>query len=102
VASNISLAIHDGALRGPGVRGRAVQVDPINPKLKPPGTKRLKLKCGTLLSTFAFKFNSRRYTVVKAAEHATTAAMDAGRGLPSPTSHLNLSRFRHTSACPPV
>jgi hypothetical protein len=38
-----------------------VQVDPINPKLKPPGTKRLKLKCNTLLSTFAFKFNLRRF-----------------------------------------
>jgi hypothetical protein len=31
-------------------------------KLKPPGTKRLKLKCGALLSTSAFKFNLRRYT----------------------------------------
>jgi hypothetical protein len=29
-------------------------------KLKPPGTKRLKLKCDVLLSTFAFKFNFRR------------------------------------------
>jgi len=37
-----------------------VQVDPIKPKLKPPGTKRLKLKCDMLLSTFAFKFNLRR------------------------------------------
>ena len=25
--------------------GRAVQVDPMKPKLKPPKTKRLKLKC---------------------------------------------------------
>ena len=39
-----------------------MQVDPIKPKLNPPGTKRLKLKCDVLLSTFAFKFNSRRYT----------------------------------------
>jgi hypothetical protein len=38
-----------------------VQVDPIKPKLKPPGTKRLKLKCDILLSTSAFKFNLRRY-----------------------------------------
>jgi hypothetical protein len=42
--------------------GRAVQVDPIKPKLKPPGTKRLKLNCDVLLSTSAFKFNLRRYT----------------------------------------
>jgi len=38
-----------------------VQVDPIKPLLKPPGTKRLKLKCDVLLSNLAFKFNLRRY-----------------------------------------
>jgi hypothetical protein len=38
-----------------------VQVDPIKPKFKPPGTKRLKLKCAILLSTSAFKCNLRRY-----------------------------------------
>jgi hypothetical protein len=36
----------------------------MKPKLKPPGTKRLELKCDILLSTSAFKFNSRRYTKV--------------------------------------
>jgi hypothetical protein len=41
--------------------GEAVQVDPIKPELKPPGTKRLKLNCDVLLSTSAFKFNFRRY-----------------------------------------
>ena len=41
--------------------GRAVQVDPIKPTLKPPGTKRLKLKCDILGLTSAFKFKSRRY-----------------------------------------
>jgi hypothetical protein len=30
-------------------------------KLKPPGTKRLRLKCDVLLSTSAFKFSLRRY-----------------------------------------
>ena len=45
------------------LHGRSVQVDPINPTLKPPGTKRLKLKWDTLLSSFAFKFNMRRYNV---------------------------------------
>jgi hypothetical protein len=44
--------------------GRAVQVDPMRPKLKPPGTKRLKLKCDILLSTSAFKFNLRCYSPV--------------------------------------
>jgi len=38
-----------------------VQVDPMKPKLKPPGAKRLKLKFVILLSTSAFKFNLRRY-----------------------------------------
>jgi hypothetical protein len=42
--------------------GKAVQLDRIKPKLKPPGTKRLKLKCDELHSSFAFKFNLRRYT----------------------------------------
>jgi len=40
-----------------------VQVDPIKPKLKPPGTKRLKLTCDILLSTSAFRLNLRRYIV---------------------------------------
>ena len=38
-----------------------MQVDPINPTLKPPGTKRLNLEHGKLLSKFAFNFNLRRY-----------------------------------------
>ena len=41
--------------------GRAVQVGPMKPKLKPPGTKLLKLMCDILLSNFASKFNLRRY-----------------------------------------
>ena len=40
----------------------AVQVDPIKPKLKPPGTKRLKPKYDELHSSFAFKSNLRRYS----------------------------------------
>jgi len=36
----------------------------MTPKLKPPGSKRLKLRCDMLLSTSAFKFNSRRYDVL--------------------------------------
>ena len=42
-------------------QGRAVQVAPMKPKLKPPGTKCLKLNCDMLLSTSAFEFNLRRY-----------------------------------------
>jgi hypothetical protein len=43
-------------------KGRAVQVDPIKPMLKAPGVKHSKLICDEPLSTFAFKFNWRRYT----------------------------------------
>jgi len=39
-----------------------VQLDPIKPALKVPGTKHLTLEYGKLLSNFGFKFNLRRYT----------------------------------------
>jgi hypothetical protein len=42
--------------------GRAVQVDPIKPTLKPTGIQRLKLMCATLLPTLAFGFNLRLYS----------------------------------------
>ena len=38
-----------------------MQVDPINPTSKAPGTKHMKLKCDDLLSNLAFNFNLRRY-----------------------------------------
>ena len=38
-----------------------MQVNPVNKlKLKPPGTKRLKLKCDKLLSNIAFILKLRR------------------------------------------
>ena len=42
--------------------GKAVQVDPIKPALKAPGTMRLELIYDGPLSNFAFNFNLRRYT----------------------------------------
>jgi hypothetical protein len=39
-----------------------VQVEPMKPVLKVPGTGCLKRKCYGLLSSFAFHFNLRRYT----------------------------------------
>jgi hypothetical protein len=53
-----------------------VQVDPIKPTFKAPGTKRLKLEFDKLLLTFAFKFNLRRYIEldISAAVHANRAA----------------------------
>ena len=35
----------------------------MKPKLNPPGTKRLKVNFDILLSTSAFKFNLRRYSM---------------------------------------
>jgi hypothetical protein len=43
--------------RGRDHRGRAVQVDPMNPTVKALGYKRLKLENDNLLSNFAFNFN---------------------------------------------
>ena len=37
---------------------------PIEATLKAPGIKRLKLELDVLISSFAFKFNLRRYTLV--------------------------------------
>jgi hypothetical protein len=34
----------------------------MTPKVKPPGTKRLKLKCDILLSNCSFEIKLRRYT----------------------------------------
>jgi len=38
-----------------------VQVDPVKPKLKAPGTKRLKLESDGLLSNFSLTFNLHCY-----------------------------------------
>jgi hypothetical protein len=53
------------AVGGGGNPGMAVQVDPMKPKLKPLGTKCLKVNCDILLPTSAFKYNLRRYTQEK-------------------------------------
>jgi len=42
--------------------GRAVQVDPMKPTLKAPGSERLKLECDDLLSNVVVEFNLRHYT----------------------------------------
>jgi len=59
------------AKRFPQQHGRAVQVDPVKPMLKPPGTKHLKLKCDILLSTSAFRFHLRRYSTGSSARSLT-------------------------------
>ena len=60
-------------------QGGAVQVGPMKPILKPPRSKRLKLKYDVLLSYFAFKFNLRRYTKARFVHFVT----GSGR-LPAP------------------
>jgi len=46
---------------GETAHGKAVQLDPIKPTLKAPGSQRLKLKYGNTLSTVAVKLYLRRY-----------------------------------------
>ena len=53
--------------------GTAVQVDSTKPKLKPPWTQRLQLKCDILLSIL-------RSNPASAATHWAEARDDAGRG----------------------
>jgi hypothetical protein len=45
-----------------------VQIDPMKPMLKAPGTKRLKLNYDEPLSKLAFKFRLRRFTEVSDGE----------------------------------
>ena len=90
-------------------------------KLKPPGSKRLKLNCDILLSTSPFKFNSRPHSkVTDEVQHlvdVTTQSLNAaiaicgpgvpvrkigatihGGGLHASTSQLNVSTLGDTSA----
>jgi hypothetical protein len=46
-----------------------VQVDPIKPTLKAPGTKRLKLKYDKPLSSFPVNINLRRYDPATGVQH---------------------------------
>ena len=54
-----------------------MQVKPMNPKLKAPGTKRLKLFFVNLLSSFAFDFNLRRY--IKAVQNGASSPLKVRR-----------------------
>ena len=74
-----------------GGDGRAVRVDRMKPNLKHSEIKRLKLSNrDVLLSTSAFKFNLRHYTL-EAVFQQQTGALLQGRGSHSSTSQLNLS-----------
>ena len=87
-----------------------MQVDPIKPVLKLPTTQSLKLNYDGLVSSFALKFNLRRYTLVSdmPGEYFDTLrcrvgelperclpirAGVVGRDLHSSTFRLNVSAF---------
>ena len=76
----------------PTVHGRAVQVDPIKPTLKPTGAKRLKLKCDVLLSASAFDFNLRRYTTGGNRDKSQVGSTP-GQGLTLVHNSARLERF---------
>jgi len=88
-----------------------VRFEPMKPTSKPPGTKRLKVKYDTVLSTFAFNFKLRRYIEAEriSVDHvARDTSAVAGRGLHSFQFQPNLSSFVHytaqhnSSICPGV
>ena len=88
-----------------------MQVDPIKPTLKAPGTERLNLKFDEMLSIFAFNSNLRRYISVLnlpslpapryslrasyVSVAASTVGASRGRGLHSLRYQLNLSSSVH-------
>ena len=57
-----------------------MQLECLKPKLKPPGSKRLKLKWETLLSISAFKFNLRRYSMALVGPNGCGKSTLLGRG----------------------
>ena len=64
-----------------------MQVDPLKPTLKAPGTQRLKvnmINCFQFCLNFAFKYNLRRYTMAEAA--AASAGSEQRSGHRSDTS----------------
>jgi hypothetical protein len=60
-----------GEIRGVAP-GKAVQLEPMIPVLKPPGIERLKPEYDELLSKIAFNFNLRRYILRSAARRNLT------------------------------
>ena len=74
-----------------------MQVDPIEPTLKAPGTRRLRLNYDVLLSSFALKFNLRRYSL-RATLHGEAVQVDPRKPKMKPpgTKRLKL-RLRYSA-----
>jgi len=95
----------------PHYPGRAVQVQPMKPVLKAPGSMLLKLRYDGPLSKFAFRFNLRHYTPATRAPatfptlawisspHSSTPGRQPR--LPPPAA-AGLALPRHTSFDPPL
>ena len=73
-----------------------MQVDPIKPTLKPPGTKRFKLKYDVPLSFFAFKCNSCRYNQVAMTKARTEFDSQNARYGPNLRSFPGYLKWRST------
>jgi hypothetical protein len=73
--------------------GRVVQVDPINPSLKAPGTMCVTPIYDDLLSRIAFSFNRRRYTwaVMPTFLRSTSCWSAAPGGAPEPVGPWHIS-----------
>jgi hypothetical protein len=111
--------LRNGGRRDPGAahprhQGEAVQVDPIEPKLKPPGTKRLNSTVMVLLSTSAFKLSLHRCTKfaplpLRWTANAVPDALKARpqtknwkispRPICSTYAHVSYQAGRHSSGC---
>ena len=77
MATNICEALRGGHGEPPHPRrGGAVQVEPMKPTLKAPGSKRSKVKYDKLLSILAFNFNLRRYIVALHDSHEANPEHD--------------------------
>ena len=81
-----------------GTPGRVVQVDSMKPTLKAPGYERLTLKCDDLLSSFAFKFNLRRYTRAPSRRAWRSARSRRPRWKPRRPASAASSRTTHSPA----
>jgi hypothetical protein len=77
-----------------------VQVDPVKPKLKPPGSERSKLEYDTLPSKFAFNFNLRRYKKEAFAAQLTHADEQFGSG-PRANTPLSVEQRERDVPCAP-
>ena len=81
-----------------GTMARAVQVEPMKPRFKAPGSKHLKLKYYKLLSSFAFKFYLRRYTMAPHVDLSKAVAPQDNQGAAAASTHTFMLYLRTCEA----